>query len=66
MWPSDSLKAYISYFQNQLAKVHNFSEDASALAFISRPRVTYPLYKHMMKYNVTRWSEIMYRAQPYI
>ena len=33
---SHSLKVYIGYFQNQLAKVHNCSEDVSALAFIGR------------------------------
>jgi len=63
---SDSLKTYIGYFQNQLAKVHNYSEDASAPAFISGLRITHPLYKHLVKYNVTRWSEVLYRAQPYI
>ena len=36
--PSDSFKNYISYFHNQLAKVHNCNEDASDLAFISVPR----------------------------
>ena len=43
---SDSLKAYIGNFQNQLAKVHNCSEDAPTLAFINGLRVTHPLYKH--------------------
>ena len=66
MRPSDSLKAYISYFQNQLAKVHDCSEDASVLTFISGLRVTHPLYKHLVKHNVTRYSEVLYQAQPYI
>ena len=61
MRPSDSLKAYIGYFKNQLAKVHNCSEDASTLAFISGLRITHPLYKHLVKY-VTRWSEVLYLA----
>ena len=60
MRPSDSLKAYIGYFQDQLAKVHNCSEDASALAFINGLQITLPLYKHLVKHNVTRWSEILY------
>jgi len=51
MRPSDSLKAYIGYFQSQLANVHNCSEDAFAIAFISGLRITYPLYKHLVKYN---------------
>ena len=65
MRPSDSLKAYISFFQ-KLAKVHNYSEDIAALAFISELRVTHLPYKYLVKYNVTRWSEILYRAQPYV
>jgi len=24
------------------------------------------MYKYLVKYNVTHWSEILYRAQPYI
>ena len=66
MRPFDSLKTYIGYFQNQLVKVHNCSEDAFALAFISGLRITHPLYKHLVKYNVTRWSNVLYRAQLYI
>lgn len=62
---SDSLKAYIDYFQNQLVKVHNCRENASAFAFISGLQATHSLYKHLVKY-VSCWSEILYRAQPYI
>jgi len=65
MRSSDDLKTYICYFQNQLGKVHNCSEDASALAFISGLGITHPLYKYPVKY-VTYWSEIIYQAQPYI
>ena len=46
--------------------MHNCSEDVAALAFISGLRVTHPLSKHLVKYNVTRWSEILYLSQPYI
>ena len=63
--PLTALK-YISYFQNQLTKVHNCSEDTSALMFISGLRVTHPLYMHLVKYNVTRWSEVLYWAQLYM
>ena len=51
MRPSDNLKAYIGYFQNQLAKVHNCNEDASILAFISGLQVIHLLYKLLVKYN---------------
>ena len=40
MKPSDSLKAYVGHFQSQRTKVYNCSDDASALAFISRLWVT--------------------------
>ena len=59
MSPAESLKAYIDYFQNQLAKIRNYSGDASALTFISGLRVTHPLYKHLVKY-ITRWSGTLY------
>ena len=48
-----------------VAKVHNCNEHVVALAFISGLWVTHPLYKHLVKY-VTRWNEVLYRAQPYI
>jgi len=56
---------YIGYLKNQLAKMHNCSEDASALAFINGLRITHSLYKHLVKY-VTCWRKILYRVQPYI
>jgi len=62
----DNLKSYIGYFQSQLAKVPNCGENISMLAFISELQVSYPLYKHLLKHNFTRMSEILSRAQPYI
>ena len=56
MSPTDGLKAYIGYFQNQLAKVYSRSEDASALAFINRLRGRPPVVQESVKYNVTHWS----------
>ena len=66
MRPFDSLKAYIGHFQSQLTKLHNCIKDVSALAFNSGLRVTYSLYKYLVKYSVTCWSDVLYRAQPYI
>ena len=66
MRASDSLKAYIGFFQYQLVKIHNCSEDVSLFAFISRLQVTHPLYKHLLQYNVTRWSNTISRAQKYL
>jgi len=62
---SDNLKLYIDYFQNQIAKVRNYGVDVSILTFISKLQVSYPLYKHLLK-HVTRMSEVLSRAQPYI
>jgi len=66
MRPSDSLKSYIRYFQNQLVKVPNCSEDVSALTFINRLHVSHLLYKHLLKHDITQMSEVMSRAQSYI
>jgi len=63
---SDNLRSYIAFFQSQLAKVPNCLEDVSALVFISGLQVSHSLYKHLLKYNVTRMSEVLSRAQPYI
>ena len=49
--PSDSLKSYISYFQNQLTKAANCGEDISALTFFNRLQVSHPLYKHLLKHD---------------
>jgi len=42
------------------------SKDVSTLTVISGLRVTPPFYIYLVKYNVTYWSEVLYRAQPYI
>ena len=62
----DSLKSSIGYFQSQLAKIPNLGTDIFALAFISRLQISYPLYKYILTHNVTRMSEVLSRAQPYI
>ena len=54
----DSLKLYIRFFQSQLAKVSNYGEDVSALTFISGLQVSHLLYKHLLKHNITRMSEV--------
>ena len=53
MRQSDNLKSYISFFQSQLTKVPNCGENVSALAFTSGLQVSYSLYKHLLKHNVT-------------
>ena len=53
MRQSDSLKSYIAFFQSQRVKVPNCSKDVSALAFISGLQVSHPMYKYLLKHNVT-------------
>ena len=59
MRQDDNLKSYIGYFQSQLAKVFNCSEDVSALTFISGLQIFHTLYKHLLKHDVTRISEVL-------
>ena len=41
-------------------------EDVYALVFISRLQVSHPLYKHLLKHDITRMSEVLSRVQRYI
>ena len=66
MRQGDSLKSYIGYFQSQLVKVFNCEEDVSALAFISGLQISQPLYKHLLKQDVTRMSKVLSQAQLYV
>ena len=66
MRQGDSLKSYIGFFQSQLAKVLSCDEDVSALTFIRGLQVSHPLYKHLLKYDVTGISNVLSRAKPYI
>jgi len=58
----DSLKSYISFFQSQLVKLPYCSDDVFALAFISGLQVSHPMYKHLLKQNVTQMGEVMSSA----
>jgi len=63
---SDILKSYIGYFQSQLAKVPNCGEDISALAFFSGLQVSHPMYKYLIRHNITQMSKVLSQAQSYI
>ena len=63
MSPGDSLKSYINFFQNHLAKVSNCGEEVFALVFIGGLHVIHPLYKHLPKHNVIKMSEALSRVQ---
>ena len=66
MRQGDSLKSYINFFQNKLTRVSNYGAEVAALTFISGLQITNPLYKHVLKHNVAKMSDILYRAQSYI
>ena len=61
-----SLKSYIGYFHSYLAKVPNCDDDISALVFISRLQISYPLHKRLKKHNVNRMSEVLSQDQTFI
>jgi len=63
MRQGDSLKSYINFFQNQFTKISNCGEEVAALAFISGLQVAHPLYKHLLKHNVAKMSEIISREK---
>ena len=58
--------SYLNFFENQLTKVSNSGKEVAALAFISGLQVSCPLYKHLLKHNIAKMSEILTNAQPYI
>ena len=66
MRQGDNIKSYIGYFQIQLDKVPHYGEDVSTLAFISELQVFHQLYKHLLKHDVPRMSEVVSQSQPYI
>ena len=67
MRQGDSLKSDIGYFQNPLAKVLHCDKDVSALTFIHQRAASFsPLYKYLLKHDITRLSEVQSRAQAYI
>jgi len=62
----DSLKSSLNIFQNQLTKVSNCGEGVAALTFISRLQIAHLLYKHLLKYNITKMSKILTPCSAYI
>jgi len=65
MKPRESLKQYIGYFQSQIVLVYNYNDDVVVAAFISRMQVTHSFYKHLVKHEVTKISNILTRPQKY-
>jgi len=42
-----------------MALVYNCKNDVAAASFVSRLQVTYFFYKYLMKYEVTKMSDIL-------
>ena len=51
---------------NQLTNVSHCGEEVAAPAFIKGLQVSHPLYKHLLKHNIAKMSEVLTRAQLYI
>jgi len=65
MEPGESLRYYVSYVESQMTLVYNCNDHTDAVTFISGLQVSHS-YKHLVKYEVTRIRDILYRAQKYI
>ena len=46
--------------------VYNCNEDVAVAAFISVLQVMHSFYKHLVKYEVTKMNDILFRFQKYI
>ena len=66
MKPGETLKSYISCFQNQMALVYNCSDDVVAIVFIVRLHIDRSFYKHLVKHNITNMKNILSRVLKYI
>ena len=66
MRQSDNLKCYISYFQGQLAKASTAMRTSLHSRSSAGCKSLTPYTKHLLKRNVTRMSEVLSQAQPYI
>jgi len=62
MKQGETLKPYISHFQNQMALIYYCNDDVVAAAFISGLEINHS-YKHLMKHDVTNMKGILSRAQ---
>jgi len=66
MKPGETLKCYISYFQNQMTMIYNCSDDVTIVSFIARLQTDHFVYKHLVKQDITNMKDILSRAQKYV
>ena len=58
MKPGETLKRYISYFQNQMVMVYNCIDDVTSVAFIVGLQTDHS-YKHLVKHDITNMKDIL-------
>ena len=54
---------YLTRFQNEMATIHNCSDEVAAAAFISGLPLTHKFYEVLVEHGVTQMSEVVRRAQ---
>ena len=59
----ESLKNYLTCFQNEMVTIHNCSDEVAAAAFISELPLTHKFYEVLVEHGVTQMSEVVRRAQ---
>ena len=62
----ESLKKYLTRFQNEMATIHNCSDEVATAAFISGLPYTHKFYEVLVEHGVTQMSEVVQRAQALI
>jgi hypothetical protein len=63
MGSGESLKNYLSRFQNEVATIHNCSDEVAAAAFIGGLPLTHKFFEILVEHGVTQMSEVVRRAQ---
>jgi hypothetical protein len=63
MGSGESLKNYLSRFQNEVATIHNCSDEVAAAAFIGGLPPTHKFFEVLVEHGVTQMSEVVRRAQ---
>ena len=56
---SETLKKYLTRFQNEIETIHNCSDEVAATAFISGLPFTHKFYEVLVEHDVTQMSEVV-------
>ena len=62
MGGGESLKNYLSRFQNEMATIHKCSDEVAATIFIGGLPPTYKFFEVLVEHGVTQMSEVVRRA----